>query len=249
MSVPSNDVGILIIDSRPLRGAGIAAVVQRLSGSNCRIASIGGPSDAEQWIDGGVKFRMIIYSIGSDSVGQFRHRKRIKKLGRLAAPIVIFSDNDTQKETVLALALGVQGLLHWGMGVEITQQALSFMLQGGSYFPPLEGSRARSSQRNGSVDSAVSNTASEDVLGIASSNDGLTPRQRLVLHRLKRGDTNKTIARALGIRVGTVKVYVRQLMQKFGVDNRTKLAMTWNTATEIAPADRGSPSASSRGVQ
>ena len=252
MSAALNVGGILIVDARPLRGAGIAAVVPQLIGSSYRIASIASPCDAEELIDGSITFQMIIYSIGSGSVGDSKHRKAITKLGRLVAPIVIFSDNDTQKETVLALVLGgVQGFLHSGMAVDITQQALSFMLQGGSYFPSLQDSRSRSSRQNGSVGFAASNPSSEDVLGTATSNDGLTQRQRLVLQRLKLGESNKTIAGALGIRDTTVKVYVRQLMQKFGVDNRTKLAMARDTVSEIVPlggipkADRHSHSASS----
>jgi DNA-binding NarL/FixJ family response regulator len=232
MAVPSHDGGVLIVDARRLRGAGVAAIVQQLVGSNRRIATIASASDAEERIDGGVTFQMVIYSIGSDSVGDLEHRRAINNLGRLAAPIVIYSDNDTQKEAVLALTLGVQGFLHSGMAVEITQQALSFMLQGGSYFPPLQDLASLSSQRNGSVDS---NATPEAASNMTSSKDGLTPRERLVLQRLTLGESNKTIARALGIRDTTVKVYVRQLLHKFGVDNRTKLAMVWSSAAEIGP--------------
>jgi DNA-binding NarL/FixJ family response regulator len=238
MSVPSNEASVLIVDARPLRGAGIAALVVRLIGSNaCRIVSIASPEDAEELIDGSVTFQMVIYSIGPDSVGDPRHRKGIKTLGRLAAPVVIFSDNDTQKETALALTLGVHGFLHSGMAVELTRQALSFLLRGGSYFPPLRISRSRSSQQNGSVNSLAPNTMPEDALAMASSNDGLTQRQRMVLQGLRRGESNKTIARALGIRASTVKVHVRQLMRKFGVDNRTKLAMAGNTASETGVSE------------
>jgi Bacterial regulatory proteins, luxR family len=52
------------------------------------------------------------------------------------------------------------------------------------------------------------------------------------LQRLKLGESNKTIPRALGIRDSTVKVYVRQLMHKFGVDNRTKLVVARAVRTE-----------------
>jgi len=48
-----------------------------------------------------------------------------------------------------------------------------------------------------------------------------------VLDRLSRGDPNKVIARQMGIREGTVKVYVRQIMRKLGVGNRTQLAIAW----------------------
>jgi FixJ family two-component response regulator len=46
----------------------------------------------------------------------------------------------------------------------------------------------------------------------AVRNRGLTARQSAVLELLSRGDTNKAIARRLGMREGTVKVHVRQIM-------------------------------------
>jgi DNA-binding NarL/FixJ family response regulator len=52
----------------------------------------------------------------------------------------------------------------------------------------------------------------------------LTARQSAVLELLSRGDTNK-IAPRLGMREGTVKVHVRQIMRKFGVTNGTQLAV------------------------
>jgi two-component system nitrate/nitrite response regulator NarL len=59
----------------------------------------------------------------------------------------------------------------------------------------------------------------------AARNHSLTARQRAVLELLRRGDTNKAIARRLGMREGTVKVHVRQIMRKFGVTNRTQIAV------------------------
>jgi DNA-binding NarL/FixJ family response regulator len=59
----------------------------------------------------------------------------------------------------------------------------------------------------------------------AARNYSLTARQRAVLELLRRGETNKAIARRLGMREGTVKVHVRQIMRKFGVTNRTQIAV------------------------
>jgi len=59
----------------------------------------------------------------------------------------------------------------------------------------------------------------------AARNHSLTARQKAVLKLLSRGDTNKVIARRLGMGEGTVKVHVRQIMRKFGVTNRTQVAV------------------------
>ena|SRR5262249_29761295 len=61
----------------------------------------------------------------------------------------------------------------------------------------------------------------------AARNRSLTARQRAVLELLSRGDTNKVIARRLGMTEGTVKVHVRQIMRKLGVTNRTQVAVAF----------------------
>jgi two-component system, NarL family, nitrate/nitrite response regulator NarL len=53
----------------------------------------------------------------------------------------------------------------------------------------------------------------------------LTPRQRAVLAMLAEGQSNKLIARSLGINDTTVRVHVRAVLRKLGVHNRTQAAL------------------------
>ena len=53
----------------------------------------------------------------------------------------------------------------------------------------------------------------------------LTPRQRAVLAMLAEGQSNKLIARSLGINDTTVRVHVRAVLRKLGVSNRTQAAL------------------------
>jgi DNA-binding NarL/FixJ family response regulator len=69
------------------------------------------------------------------------------------------------------------------------------------------------------------NGAAKDLEDAGPRDLSLTARQKAVLELLRRGDTNKVIARRLGMREGTVKVHVRQIMRKFGVTNRTQIAV------------------------
>jgi DNA-binding CsgD family transcriptional regulator len=66
---------------------------------------------------------------------------------------------------------------------------------------------------------------SKDLEDAGPRNFNLTERQKAVLEFLSRGDPNKAIARRLGMREGTVKVHVRQIMRKLGVTNRTQVAI------------------------
>lgn len=53
----------------------------------------------------------------------------------------------------------------------------------------------------------------------------LTNREREILCRLTTGETNKQIAKMLGISPGTVKVHVERVISKLGVADRTQAAV------------------------
>ena len=59
----------------------------------------------------------------------------------------------------------------------------------------------------------------------AASRAGLTPREHDILTLLADGQTNKDIARALGLSEGTVRVYVSTILAKLGAANRTEATM------------------------
>jgi DNA-binding NarL/FixJ family response regulator len=75
------------------------------------------------------------------------------------------------------------------------------------------------------------NPTVQHAVGADSKTINLTTRQKSVLERLSHGETNKAIARRLGIREGTVKVHVRQIMRKLGVVNRTQVAIACANGT------------------
>ncbi|WP_048863216.1 response regulator transcription factor, partial [Acidisphaera rubrifaciens] len=54
---------------------------------------------------------------------------------------------------------------------------------------------------------------------------GLSGREQQVLGFLRRGHSNKDIARSLDLSEGTVKAHLRNIMRKVGVRNRVELAM------------------------
>ena len=58
-----------------------------------------------------------------------------------------------------------------------------------------------------------------------SQMDSLTSRERSVLILLAEGQSNKQIARNLGLTAGTVKGYVSQVLDKLGVADRTQAAL------------------------
>ncbi len=59
----------------------------------------------------------------------------------------------------------------------------------------------------------------------AISGPSLTARERELVELVSRGLRNRDIATQLGVTEGTVKVYLHGIFEKFGVENRTELAM------------------------
>ncbi len=53
----------------------------------------------------------------------------------------------------------------------------------------------------------------------------LTPRERDILERLAEGESNKVIARRLGISDGTVKLHVKSVLRKLEVHSRVEAAI------------------------
>jgi two-component system nitrate/nitrite response regulator NarL len=68
--------------------------------------------------------------------------------------------------------------------------------------------------------------------------DRLSPREREILSHLVEGRSNKGIARILGITEATVKVHLKSLLRKIGVDNRTQAAV-WALSNMPEPSAAG----------
>ena len=239
MTVPSAEPGILIVDTLPLRSLGLSSILGRLDRpavpSKFRL-TVHTPEQAEQWIDADANCEMLIYNAGGGSIADSDNMQRIKVLRALApdVPLVIFSERESREEIISALNVGAQGVLYAGTSAELLLQAFSFILNGGSYFPSaMRPKRTCAAQRHPVVDCNPTpscgigggNGGEEDLEDAGPRNRNLTARQNAVLKLLSRGDSNKAIARRLGMREGTVKVHVRQILRKFGLMNRTQVAV------------------------
>jgi two-component system, NarL family, nitrate/nitrite response regulator NarL len=65
----------------------------------------------------------------------------------------------------------------------------------------------------------------------------LTERERQILDHLARGESNKTIARALDISHDTVKLHVRHILAKLNLSSRVEAAV-FAVESRIGPGSR-----------
>jgi len=70
----------------------------------------------------------------------------------------------------------------------------------------------------------------EQHLAQRDSRTGLTQRERQVMELVGQGLKNREVARELGIRPGTVKVHLKHIFEKTGVQGRYSLALAGLTA-------------------
>jgi two-component system nitrate/nitrite response regulator NarL len=141
---------------------------------------------------------------------------RIGKI-RAAAPrtrIVVLTDTIHITRLAEALSAGVDGYLSKNMSADALQQSLRLVLLGEKVFP--------TDLANLLTDSRI---VSGDDAEQTSHKDGLSARERQILSCLLNGAPNKQIANDLKISDGTVKVHLKAILKKIGVQNRTQAAV------------------------
>ena len=178
---------------------------------------------------------LIVFNIGGASL------RDVEVLGQITwlrqhmprVPLVLLMDRDDMDDIVEAMAQGVRGFITTGMELLETGAAIQCVAAGGTFVPASILVRFAQDRQNGSKCGP-----SEDSKELFES---LTPRELEVLALLREGKPNKVVARALGIREGTVKVFVQQIFSKLRVSNRTELAVlarVWSPGAEPDGADQ-----------
>lgn len=114
-------------------------------------------------------------------------------------PVVVVSADEDPTHVAALLALGVSGYVPKSEPPAVIVSAVRLVLAGGTYVPP------RLLAGNGS----------------GQPKPDLTPRQAEVLRLLAQGLPNKSIANALGVSEGTVKVHLIAVFRTLNVRNRT----------------------------
>ena len=144
---------------------------------------------------------------------------------------MILSDSESREEIISTLNVAAQGFLYIGGNTELAVHVFSTILNRGHFpsaiLPKQSGPSQPVMDRMPTPPCVMGggSRAKKNLEDADPRNRSLTARQKAVLELLRRGDTNKIIARRLGMTEGTVKVHVRQIMRKFGVTNRTQVAL------------------------
>jgi DNA-binding NarL/FixJ family response regulator len=206
----------LVVDRLPFRRAALASVLRDWAQDNSMALNQACASNlAEAARDG---LRMAIINLGGTSVVDPQAAELIRQLRDLTpdARIAIISDRETPEEVIATFRSGAHGFIPTNTEPQVALQALSFVLAGGSFFPPTV---LLNRTAAGAARVSTKRSASADAASL------FTPSQLRVMAQLREGKSNKMIARQLSLCEATVKLHIRQIMRKLGASNRTQVAL------------------------
>jgi DNA-binding NarL/FixJ family response regulator len=198
---------LLIIDAKRLRQAGITRLLETWAGVMGFTVNAVLPDALPE----STNCEMIIASLGSTSIEDPQSHILIDNVRKLMprASLVIISDREDLEEVCAAFQEGASGFMPTTLEPALAFLALSFIKNGGTFFPP----------------SVLSTYLDEVTVHQPVCDSALTNKQEEVFALLRQGYPNKVLANRLSLSEATVKLHARRIMQKFRVTNRTQLAI------------------------
>ena len=194
---------VLIVDDHPLYRDGVVQMLARRAPNFvCRTAN-----HAEEALDvlqrGGACDLVMADQRLPGTLDGFGLLERVGAQRPTTGRVLISGSEDTRLGAQARQA-GLMGYLPKSLEPDLWVQALQSMLDGEPWFPP-------------------ANT---------SDGTGLTPRQAMILERIATGQTNKVIARELGVTERTIKYHLGEIFNRAKASSRVEAvaracAMGW----------------------
>ena len=140
--------------------------------------------------------------------------KRMRDSG-ITTPVVVLTTSNEERDLIDSLRNGAQGYLLKDMDPDDLVNALHDIMRGQTVVAPeLTPVLAKVVQQGNQKDARDPEAYAE-----------LTPREHEILCHLAEGQSNKVIAKNLGISDGTVKLHVKAILRKLNVHSRVEAAV------------------------
>jgi two-component system, NarL family, nitrate/nitrite response regulator NarL len=205
--------GVLVVDDHALVRHGLVLALRELH-PTARVDEAGSLADALDLLRKMPLPSLVLYDLflGEDD----DEETALSDLRRMISildgrPLIVVSGMADKSMVIACIRAGAKGYLLKSCSPEILEHAVSLVLTGEVYVPMPR--------------AVIGPPANPEAAAGNRLLDRLTGRQRDVFQLLLAGQSNKEIARSLGVLEGTVKVHVRAIMQKLGVKNRTQVAV------------------------
>jgi len=202
---------VLVIDDHTLFREGLEGLLERRNIEV--IASIGSGKEGIE-VAQDLDPDIVLLDMRMPDVDGLTVLRTIRQKG-LEMPTVILTTSSSEKDLVEALRAGAQGYLLKDMEPDDLVVALLDIVEGKTVVAP-------------TLTAVLAKVVQGDTVPTAGEPkpiDTLTPRETEILGLLAEGQSNKVIARNLGISDGTVKLHVKAILRKLEVHSRVEAAV------------------------
>ena len=253
-------LSVALVDSRSLKRDALAHRLTTIRGG-CDVLLFSSAADLINDIAAYENVDLILVSVRDEALAAVQQLSAASNSKR----IIIISDSDEGHCIAAGIRQGARGYIPTNLDLAVAVAAVEVVLAGGTFAPAtsllLEPApdpnelMQQSAPGPCGLEQCIGETPGDSEPGGGSE---VTTRELEVLACLAKAKSNKMIARELDMRVGTVKVHVRSLLQKLNATNRTELAVrrALDTAQAVRlgrltipadpAADQGSTDTSSR---
>lgn len=197
--------------------------------------------------------QVCLLGIGSLSLDHPEVVSTVRDLRQIlgSRPLVLLVEQADSAMFQAGRELGIRGIVETSMPGRVVFAVLEHVRNGEEYFPNVAPAHSAPAAETESshVQDAPGRREQERVAQVSQNADpclqrvpDLTERQKEVVRYVCMGNSNKVIARKLGVAEATVKVHVRHVLKKFNASNRTQIAIRASDAGLTAaymPSPRG----------
>ena len=200
---------IVLVDDHSLCRNGLTDLLQQRG--QMKVAASTGDAEKVAGLLAEHQPDLVVLDLRMPSTDGLTLLRRLRAAG-IETPALILTMSDAQDDLAAALRLGVKGYLLKDMEPEDVIAAIGRAARGELVVAPALTLKLAQMLQSG-------RTERLDLLA------SLTGRQREILEHLARGESNKTIARALDISHDTVKLHVRHILSKLSLSSRVEAAV------------------------
>ena len=206
----SSNLRVLIIDDHTLFRDGLQGLLERHN-----IDVVGSLGDGHEGIRKAQELKpdIVLLDMRMPNISGLEVLKQLIQ-NKFESPIAMLTTSNDERDLVEALRNGAKGYLLKDMEPDDVVAALREIVKGETVVAPnLTQILARVVKGEPILESEPSPI------------DDLTPREAEILGLLAEGQSNKVIARNLGISDGTVKLHVKAILRKLNIHSRVEAAV------------------------
>jgi two-component system nitrate/nitrite response regulator NarL len=203
---------VLLVDDHTLFRSGLETLLER---HNIEVVAATGDGRDGMRLALEIQPDIVLLDMRMPDMNGLEVLRALRNTG-MKSPIVMLTTSNEERDLVECLRNGAQGYLLKDMEPGELVNALRDIQSGRTVVAPeLAGVLARVVQGGEAAEPERQDTPFSD----------LTPRELEILCLLAEGQSNKVIARNLGISDGTVKLHVKAVLRKLNVHSRVEAAV------------------------